>query len=212
VQGYANLIDRWGKNNPDVLQESIDSIKSETEHMSMLVKKLLFMAKTDQKRIQLQKQPLKVGIVAEEVVRELNVMDPDINIILSVDGEGLILGDYDLVKQLLRIFLENASKYSKKPGDPINLSVSTTKDHCQVSIKDRGIGIKDEDLPHIFERFYRVDKARSNGVPGTGLGLSIASWIIKQHGASVDVKSVYGQGTEIIIQFARLESKRGGGE
>jgi heavy metal sensor kinase len=204
IQGYANLIDRWGKNNPEVLQESIDSIKAETEHMSMLVKKLLFMAKTDQKRIQLQRQPLYLGYVAEEVAREMSVMSPDLNISLETEGTGLVLGDYDLIKQLLWIFLENAIKYSKNPGDPILLRVTDEKGKCRVSIKDHGIGIKQEDLPFIFERFYRADKSRSNGVPGTGLGLSIASWIIRQHGASVDVASVFGEGTEVIIHFTRF--------
>ncbi|MDR1537939.1 MAG: HAMP domain-containing histidine kinase [Clostridiales bacterium] len=204
IQGYANLIDRWGKNDPAVLQESIDSIKAETEHMSMLVKKLLFMAKTDQNKIQIQKQPLYLGYIAEEAVREMSVMELGCKITVNTDGTGLILGDGDLIKQLIWIFLENAVKYSKSPESEVVLSITDEKSKCRVSIKDYGIGIRKEDLPYIFERFYRADKSRSNEVPGSGLGLSIASWIAKQHGAQIDIKSEYGEGTEVIILFTRF--------
>ncbi|MDR1639626.1 MAG: HAMP domain-containing protein [Clostridiales bacterium] len=211
IQGYASLIDRWGKNNPEVLQESIDSIKLETEHMALLVKRLLFMAKTDQKRMVLQKKELDLAAVAEEMAKEMNVMQLEASVKVESSGKSVIYGDYDLIKQLMRIFLENAIKYSKKPEDPILLKTKGERERCILTVKDYGIGIKEEDLPHIFERFYRADKARSNGVPGTGLGLSIASWIIRQHGAGVEVKSTFGKGTEIIVTFKRLiedESKR----
>jgi signal transduction histidine kinase len=204
IQGYANLMDRWGKRDPAVLQESIDSIKAETEHMSMLVKKLLFMAKTDHRTMQMQNQPLSLRHVAEEVIREMSVLGVRQSVELIAQGEDGILGDYDLVKQMFWIFLENAIKYSKSIDDKIQITISDESNRRCVYIKDEGIGIGKDDLPYIFERFYRADKSRSSEVPGNGLGLSIAAWILKQHEASVEVTSELDRGTEIIIRFPNI--------
>ena len=203
IQGYANLLDRWGKNDAGVLQESIDSIKAETEHMAKLVKRLLFMAKAEQNKIQITKQPLHLKHVVEEVIREMELTDRSVAIRLSNDGDDAILGDYDLIKQLIWIFTENAVKYSNIPEDHIWVDIYNESDQVCIRIKDEGIGISQEDLPYIFERFYRADKSRTSktNAPGTGLGLSIAAWIIKLHDATINVESILGEGTEIVVKF-----------
>jgi signal transduction histidine kinase len=203
IQGYANLLDRWGKKDPSVMQESIDSIKAETEHMAMLVKKLLFMAKAEQGRITLQLQLLKISSIAEEITKEMEMVGSH-DVQLSVSGNDFIMGDYDLIKQLLWILIENAVKYSKTPKDTVWIDIRN-EGAVLVSIKDHGVGIAKEDLPYIFERFYRADKSRSNKAPGTGLGLSIASWIVKHHDATINVNSEPGQGTEITLRFQEFK-------
>ncbi|MDR2648562.1 MAG: HAMP domain-containing histidine kinase [Clostridiales bacterium] len=207
IQGYANLLDRWGKNDVSVLQESIDSIKAETEHMGQLVKRLLFMAKAEQNKVQITKQPLQLGQIVEEIIKEMGLTERSNAVALTTSGTDLIEGDYDLIKQLFWIFTENAVKYSKSSDDHIWIDVYNEKSQVCVRIKDEGIGISQEDLPYIFERFYRADKSRTNQsqAPGTGLGLSIAAWIIKMHDAAINVESELGRGTQIIVQFKPVD-------
>lgn len=203
IQGYAGLLDRWGKNDRDVLQESIDSIIAETGHMSMLVKKLLFMAKADQDRLQIQMQPVSIGSLAAETAKEMEMIYSSHKIILknnAPSGGDVAQGDYDLLKQLFWILLDNGVKYS--PGSPdIEITVNPAECGCELVVRDHGIGIDESELPHIFERFYRADKSRSGEVPGTGLGLSIAEGIMKRHGGSIRVKSEAGKGTEVTVSF-----------
>jgi len=203
IQGYANLLDRWGKNDASVLQESIDSIKAETDHMGKLVKRLLLMAKAEQNKTQLYKQPLHLTEIVSEVIKEMGLTERSNVLQLESDGNDIIEGDYDLIKQLLWIFTENAVKYSKTPQDHIWFKIYNEPSQVCISIKDEGIGISNDDLPYIFERFYRADKSRTNQTQatGTGLGLSIAAWIIKQHNAAINVESELGEGTKVTICF-----------
>lgn len=200
IQGYANLINRWGKSDPAILQEAIDSILSETEHMSALIRKLLFLAKGDQNRMLVQKQVLVLNEVASEVVKELEVLKVNRKVSLEEDGQAEIWGDPDLIKQLLWIYVENALKYTQD-GDLITLRVWKDKKYAYVSVRDHGAGIAKEHLPKIFDRFYRVDQSRNKGISGTGLGLSIAKWIVDSHFGKITVESTEGEGTVFINAF-----------
>lgn len=208
IQGYANLMDRWGKSDPEILQESIDSIKDETEHMSMLVKKLLFLARGEKNMKDEQMKSLVLNNVISDVIKEINVMDIKNKIEFSEKSDLEIFGDYDLIKQMIWIFLENAVKYSSNESE-IHILIYSENKNAVIEIKDNGIGIKQEDIPFIFDRFYRGDKSRSKETPGTGLGLSIASLIIKQHKGKVEVESEYQQGTTFKI-FIPLNNKNEG--
>lgn len=201
IKGYANLINRWGKDDPEILQEAVNNILEETDHMSVMIKNLLFLARSDQHRAHIQKQPMSLNDAVRDIAKDLSVTDEKVDIITDIcDDELVINGDPDLIKQMLWIYTENAVKYS---GDEkiITYRVFSDGGYACVSVKDNGCGINDEDLPHIFDRFYRVDKSRNKNIPGTGLGLSIAKWIIEVHNASVEVNSVVGQGTEFISKF-----------
>ena len=201
INGYANLINRWGKDDPEILQEAVNNILEETDHMSVMIKNLLFLAKSDQNRNHVQKQPMSINEAVYDIAKDLSVTDERIEVITEVcDKELIISGDPDLIKQMLWIYTENAVKYS---GDKkvITYKVYTEGDYACVSVKDNGCGISEEDIQHIFDRFYRADKSRNKEIPGNGLGLSIASWIINTHNGKVEVKSVVGQGTEFISKF-----------
>ncbi len=205
IQGYANLIDRWGKDNPEVLQESINSIKSETDRMTGLVKKLLFLARGEQNKTKIQLSQVSLKFVAEEIKRELEVMETNVLVTIEADSDANVLCDYDLIKQMLWIFIENSLKYTKQEMPTLTLKVFEENNASVISVCDNGMGIAQEDIPQIFERFYRADKSRSSEIAGTGLGLSIAEWIIKQHNAKVFVKSELGFGTEITVVFKQEE-------
>lgn len=201
IQGYANLINRWGKSDPDILQEAIDSILSETEHMSALIRKLLFLAKGDQNRMLVQKKLVSLNEIAGEVVKELEVLEVNRKIVFEEKDKAEIWGDPDLIKQLLWIHAENALKYTID-GDLITLRVWKDKKNAFVSVGDNGAGISKEHLSKIFDRFYRVDQSRNKGISGTGLGLSIAKWIADSHFGHILVESTEGEGTTFTNVFA----------
>lgn len=200
IQGYANLINRWGKSDPDILQESIDSILSETEHMSALIRKLLFLAKGDQNRMLVQKQLVTLNEISAEVVKELEILEVNRKVIFQECDRAEIWADPDLIKQLLWIHVENALKYTKD-GEAITLKVWKDKKYAYVSVGDNGAGISAEHLPKIFDRFYRVDQSRNKGISGTGLGLSIAEWIMDSHYGQISVESKEGEGTTFTNTF-----------
>lgn len=201
IKGYVNLIDRWGKDDPAVLQESIDSIKSETEHMAKLIKKLLFLAKNDQNKTQVQKDIVNLKDIGIEISKEIEIMDISQNFTFNPGTNKInIIGDYSLIKQMVWVLIENSIKYTKSDGT-IFLEIYKDIHYAYISVKDFGKGIPEEDIPYIFNRFYRVDKSRNKDIPGTGLGLSIAQWIAEQHNAKIRVFSQLGEGSNMIIVF-----------
>ncbi len=200
IQGYANLINRWGKSDPAILQESIDSILTETEHMSALIRQLLFLAKSDQHKLNLQKSCMTLNEVAAELVREMKVLDVNAQITFVEEAQVEIMGDYDLIKQLLWIHGENALKYSGE-NSKIEVKVWKDKKFGYVSVKDNGVGIAEKDVPKIFDRFYRVDKSRNKEISGTGLGLAIAKWIVDSHDGEILVDSKLEEGTTFTNKF-----------
>ncbi len=203
IQGYAKLIDRWGKDDPKVLKESIDSIIFETEHMSSLTKKLLFLAKSDQSLIEVHKENFCLNKLIEETMREAELIDGKRKFLMDTEKEITLYGDESLIKQLLWIFTENAIKYTSEEKGKILYKAYEDDKNIYLSVKDNGIGISEENIKYIFDRFYRVDESRNKSLGGTGLGLSIAKWIVSVHEAEIDVLSEPGKETEFIVKFSK---------
>ena len=197
IQGYASLINRWGKSNPDVLQESIDSILGETEHMKELINNLLFLAKSDQNRMHAKRSRMCLNDVAQEIVKELDLLQQDRQITYEEAEQVEINGDSDLIKQLLWI---HALKYTTN-GGKIHIKVWKDKKYAYVSVADDGMGIAEEEQSKIFDRFYQEDKSRNKELSGTGLGLSIAKWIVSSHDGAILVESKRGEGATFIDRF-----------
>jgi two-component system sensor histidine kinase ArlS len=200
IQGYANLLDRWGKKDEKALQESIDAIKGEAESMKELVEQLLFLARGDNDSMKLNMEIVDLSRITEEVVRETCMIDENHKFITKVQDDVYTVGDAQLIKQAIRIFVDNSIKYTP-PGEPISVSAAMEGDVAKVSVQDSGIGISPEDLPHIFDRFFRSDNSRARKTGGTGLGLSIAKWILDRHNAEVEVLSREDLGTRITISM-----------
>jgi len=203
IQGYASLMDRWGKSDPEILQESIDSIKDETEHMSNLINKLFFLAKNEQSETT-DKTELSLNVVVSEVIKETSVLDINGEFNIIGDDEVNILGDFNLIKQLLWVFFENAIKYSDKNYIKVNVHVYCEGEFSVMKISDNGMGIKQEDIPFIFDRFFRADKSHNKMVSGNGLGLSIAEIIVKLHNGKIEVFSEEGKGTDFVVKFPKV--------
>lgn len=200
IQGYVNMLDRWGKDDEKVLEESIAAIKSESEHMKKLVEQLLFLARGDSGRTKLVMEEFSLSDMMKEVFDESVMIDPEHHYQLKNEaGEARVKGDVSMIKQAARILVDNAAKYTAQGGDiSLRITVNEKGETC-FSIQDDGIGIKADDVPHVFERFFRSDPARTRESGGTGLGLSIAKWIIDRHGGYFQVLSREGIGTRITV-------------
>lgn len=199
IQGYANMLDRWGKNDESVLEESITAIKAESENMKNLVEQLLFLARGINGKTQLTMTEFLLNDMMNEVLEESKMIDKN-HIYSYINSESIsAYGDIGLLKQTARILIENAAKYTDK-GEVIILKVGRNDNgEAYFSIQDNGIGINERDVPHLFERFFRADTARVRKDGGTGLGLSIAKWIIDNHKGYFSVLSREGIGTRIMV-------------
>lgn len=200
IKGYTDLIDRWGKNDPEILNEGIQSIKSELSNMTKLLDTLLFVAKSDNEILKIEKQKFWLNELIDEVVRESNLVTENHLIDLKTNEKIFIEADQRLIKQMLRALIDNSIKYTPTNGK-IEINSLTSKKQAKISISDSGVGIPKDELLHIFDRFYRVDKARSREFGGTGLGLSIVKWIIDIHGGSITATSELGKGTKMIVNL-----------
>ena len=200
IQGYANMLNRWGKEDKAVLEESIAAINSEANNMKELVEKLLFLARADKRTQKLQKGEFYLNELIDEIAKETKLIDNKHSFICERNDVVLIYADRALIKQALRIFIDNSIKYTPE-GGTIKLNSSRDPNGLAISIEDTGIGIAKEDISKVFDRFYRCDKSRTRNTGGTGLGLSIAKWIIDNHNGSIEIDSVLNQGTKVTIHL-----------
>ena len=198
IKGYANMLYRWGKDDKEVLDESINAIKSESYDMQQLVEKLLFLARSDKNTQKLYKEEFYINELVDEIIKETKLIDDHHEISTNINEKFSIYADKKLLKQALRIFIDNSIKYTQS-GGIILLNSYVEKKNLMLEIIDTGIGIPKNDLPYIFNRFYRCDKSRAKESGGTGLGLSIAKWIIGKHNGSIIVESIPDVGTKIRI-------------
>lgn len=200
VQGYANLLDRWGKNDKDALEKSIYAIKLEANNMADLVERLLFLAKGDSGTQVIEKKEFWLNTLIKEIVEESNVIDHNHEIFSDRNDIGKITADYGMIKQMLRIFINNSMKFTPEAGKII-INSEINKEFVKITVSDTGIGIAKDEIENIFDRFYIIDKSRFKDKAGTGLGLSIAKWIVDIHQGSVKVESEEGRGTNIIVKL-----------
>lgn len=198
IQGYANLLGRWGKHDPDTLQESIDAIIQEADAMKELVEQLLFLARGDNDSLVVERETFDLTDVAEQILRDSQLIDHAHPISAHWAGPVYIHCDPGLIKQAVRVLMDNAIKYTPE-GGAIRLAVEKGKGQARLSVTDEGVGIDAADIPHIFDRFFRADRSRTRSTGGSGLGLPIAKWIVERHGGWIEVTSRPGAGTRMTM-------------
>ena len=204
IQGYVNMLDRWGKEDEQVLGESIEALKNESQHMKELVEQLLFLARGDSGRQHLNMERTDINRMVSEVWEESMMIDENHRYeFKGTESEACVNGDVAMIKQSVRIFVQNAAKYSE-PGTTIKLGVSDEAGYVSYLIEDEGTGMESSDIIHIFDRFYRSDEARNGETGGSGLGLSIAKWIVDAHGGTIQVISRADIGSRFIVKFPKL--------
>ncbi|MEC0126380.1 sensor histidine kinase [Paenibacillus pabuli] len=196
IESYASLLQRRGKDRPEVFDEAVEAILSESVRMREMTEQLLLLAKQpEQWNVQLERVDITrlaldtTRAFHEAYHREVHCDDP---------GRIWAISDGSKLKQLLFILLDNARKYSE---DAIEVRLETKGQECRIRIVDTGIGMREEELSKVFDRFYRVDQARtrSGGTSGSGLGLSLAKDIAEAVGARIELNSTEGRGTEASI-------------
>ena len=198
IKGYADMLDRWGKTDEKVLTESIDAIKTESEHMNYLVEQLLFLARGDNGKTKMSFADFDLAQMIREVYEEYVMIDNEHTYRCETPESVPAYGDVSMLKQTARILLDNAKKYTQEGGE-IRLCAANEGSVPCFTIQDNGMGIDEESLPHIFDRFYRADSSRSRDTGGTGLGLAIARWIVSKHDGRFDVVTREGVGTRITV-------------
>lgn len=195
IKGYIDMLNDWGKNDKEVLDEGLIVLKKEIQNMQELTKKLLFLAKS--KNLIAEKNNINLDNVLKEVIDNLSFAYPKQKI-NYISSEIFIDSDIALLKLLFKNLIENAIKYGK--DNPINIELKKEK-KVKLIIEDFGVGISEKALPHIFERFYREDEARNREIKSYGLGLSIVKEIISLLDIDIQVESQLGKGTKITLLF-----------
>jgi len=184
-------------------RESLHHILLEAERTSRLIEQLLALARADSGREALQMRAVDLCHTLHDIAESWQQLASVRNLEFSrsIDGsDSFVLGDETLLRRLTDILLDNAFKYTPSPGS-VHLSFEQRGNNAVIAVQDSGVGIAEEDQSRIFERFYRVDKARSRALGGTGLGLSIAQWIVVQHRGSIAVESRPGRGAIFRVEL-----------
>lgn len=202
IQGYVNMLDRWGKADAEVLEESIEAIKNESKAMQELVEKLLFLSRHDKKTLKLDKHMFNMRVLVEDMLKETKMVTTNRIVETKALEDVMVYGDKQALKQAIRVFVDNAVKYSSD-GDYIYISCENKGGDCVISVEDTGIGMTKRDIDNIFERFYRSDHVRDRKISGHGLGLSIAKLIILKHTGNIRVRSQYTKGSSFIVTIPK---------
>ncbi len=200
IRGNVDLMRRIGEADPEIL----DVVSDELDRMTRLVGDLMTLARADTGGLPIQRQPVDLDTIFLDVYRQVQSIDQDVHISLEEVDQVGVMGDPDRLKQLILNLVDNAIKYTPA-GGKVTMSLSKEDGRSHLVVKDTGIGIPAADLPHIFDRFYRVDKARTRAQGGSGLGLSIAKWIVEAHGGRIEVESEVGQGTTFSVHLPILK-------
>lgn len=196
IESYASLLKRWGREKPEVREEALEAILAETKRMKSLTHQMLDLARDDTHDL-MHFQHVDLGELCRETVRPLiRTTGRSIEVVMGGTKPVIAWGDPEKLKQLLFILIDNALKYSE---DTVWVRITEDADGVRIHVEDRGIGIPKEDQEKIFERFYRVDKARSRKTGGSGLGLSIAKRIVDAHRGRLSLISEEGKGTIMTV-------------
>ena len=195
LKGYVDMLNDWGKNDKEVLDESLVILKKEIQNMQDLTEKLLFLAKS--KNLVVEKKSVNLDTILKETIDNLNFAYPD-QLINYSSVEIFIDSDEALLRLLFKNLIENAIKYGN--NNPVNVILEKGR-KIKVIIEDFGLGISKEALPHIFERFYREDEARNREIKSYGLGLSIVNEILSLLDIDIQVDSELGKGTKITLEM-----------
>lgn len=199
MQGNLEVLSRGAHRDPILLGESLTDMRRETIRLIRMVNDLLILVRSDS-GIQLRHEPVELDTLLLEVHRDLRALASDIHLRIGAEDQVIVHGDRDRIKQALLNLGVNALQHTPADGC-VTLSLEQRDGFACLAVADSGVGIAEEDLPHIFDRFYRADRARSRHAGGAGLGLAIVKWIAEAHNGHVTVASIMGQGSTFALWF-----------
>lgn len=211
IKGHMDLLNRWGKDDPQVLSESIEASLQEIQRMESLVQEMLDLSRAGQVNVQFGNETSDLREVALQVFSNFEMIHPDFHFALDNElrGKTLVKMYRNHLEQIMVILMDNAVKYSRERKE-IYVGLSQTTRYAELVVQDFGAGIPAEDVKRIFDRFYRVDKARSREQGGNGLGLSIAQRLLEGYHGKITVESAQGQGSvfKISLPLVSAETKQ----
>lgn len=189
---------------PEQYREAMVNALEDVEQLSSIVRALMLLSQAESGQLVLQKKPLDLGDVAEDIVDQFQIPAEEKHVRLTarIEPGVVILADRTQVERLISNLLSNAVKYTPSGGTvQVRVRRDERKDWGRIEIEDAGVGIPEENLPHIFDRFYRVRNPETNLIQGLGLGLSFVAWIVKAHNGQIDVTSKVGSGTKFTVRL-----------
>ncbi|MCT4660752.1 MAG: HAMP domain-containing histidine kinase [Tissierellales bacterium] len=198
IQGYVDLLAIYGNKDEELLLESVESIQGEISSMTRLIEQLLYLTRRDSGLNPLEMEEIDLEKIVKEVYEETELVDETHELVLEHIEDSRVYGNSVAIKQLIRILVDNARKYTLDGGQ-IKISLYRYKAKGCVTVEDTGIGMSEEDCNKVFNRFFRAEESRSKEMGGTGLGLSIAKSIIDEHKGEIKVESELGKGTKFTV-------------
>ena len=203
IRGNLDLLRRGAVEDASARADALAAIDTESARMQRLVSDLLLLAQADA-GFKIRKQTVELDTILLDVYRQARAMAGGVNIVLGKEDQAQVLGDADRLKQLLMNLVDNAIKYTPT-GGAVTFSLDRDANWVRIAVQDTGAGIPSQDLPKIFDRFYRVDKARTREKGGTGLGLAIAKTIVDAHDGRIEVQSELGKGSTFTVWLPLLK-------
>ena len=201
IAGYIEILEKYGSEDKELMEESVEAIRSESQNMKNLLENLLFLARTDQDRQKVYKVKFELSELVGDVMKKMQTVCTTHTVELLKNDSAEIFADKTMILQMLRIFLDNATKYTPE-GGKISVNSELVGDKIKLSVADTGIGIAPENIEKVFERSFRIDSEDLvKDVRGSGLGLSIAKWIAENHGIKIEVASQLGKGTTFTLNI-----------
>ena len=206
IRGNLDLMRRMGQIDPD----SLDAMNAEVDRMTRMVRDLLLLAQAETGKLPLAQDEVELDTLMLDVYQEARVLAPQgVRVRIGNEDQARVIGDRDRLKQVLLNLIANALEFTPQGGD-VTLGLNCVGDHARMTVSDTGPGIAKEELPHIFERFYRIDPARKRNMRGgAGLGLSIAYWITRSHQGRLEVASEVGRGTTFSVWLPLVDDSCG---
>lgn len=210
IAGHANLIRRWGKDDPVQLEKSLGRLTAEVHTMQAIVDNLLQISRLERGTIKLEKKPVPIMELSQRLKEDTEAWADTATVTVTDMGTETIVCDSELLYESMTIIVSNSVKYAKPNKVNIIIEEKVTERGAELSIMDDGPGIKKEALPHVLERFYRADEShnRDKEKGGSGLGLAIVKTIMEVHGGRVQIDSDGVKGTTVTMIFPREEGKR----
>ena len=194
------MLKRWGKNDKERLEKSLDTCISEVERLTKIVNDMLTLSREEKVEIDLENiNEVEPKIIIDEVIEQYKILNPDVNYITNIDDIKVKIDPNDL-KQLLIIFIDNSIKYNNKNNIEIRINLKKILNKMQIEVIDNGIGIPSEEVNNVMKRFYKVDKSRKHN-SSFGIGLSIASRIVKNYNGEIFISSELDKYTKVTVVF-----------
>lgn len=205
IKGFVETLQSGAIDNPEMARKFLNIIMVEADRLTRLINDILSISKLESGTDEVPNQRIRIDEMVNDICDMLSIQASEKQVVIHSklnEEPSFVMGNPDRLEQMLINLIENAIKYNKTAGS-VRVSVFNSEDSVNISIADTGIGIAEENIGRMFERFYRVDKGRSRSMGGTGLGLAIVKHIIKSMGGMIEVHSKLGEGTEFLVTLPR---------